>query len=135
MVIVALPVSDTVHETDSCLLCAPRPTAMAMMSAHAATTRASNVTRIDTPPLRKDAGSVTHELGRAKPVSVPGAPLPAHDSIHQVLEAGRRIGGTAGVHRRRLDDCAARRHEPAEPATRREQPDRPGLWAAAADGG
>ena len=55
-----------------------------------------------------------------------------HHRLEQPLERGGRIGGPAGMHRRHLDDRAARRHQPVEAAALRQLADRPGLGAAAA---
>ena len=55
-----------------------------------------------------------------------------HYTIHEVFEASRRIGCASGVHRRRLNDGTAGRHQPSEASARRKLADRSRVGTATA---
>ena len=81
------------------------------------------------PPLEVDASGASPggqpaaaapalgALGRA--AGGRGAPRPADHRLEQVIDHRLRLPGPAGVHRRGLDDGAARRHQPVEALARR----------------
>ncbi len=73
----------------------------------------------DASPGGRADGGARSTLGALAPARARAAPRPADHRLEQVIDHRLRLLGPPGVHRRGLDDGAARRHQPVKAFARR----------------